>query len=63
MQRNLVSHAVNTHVRYVKPNLRMIRALVGSRTVAMLVCSKCLKRGRIRVAPSRRATRSERAAA
>ena len=57
MQRNSVSHAKNTFVRYAKPNVKRMRLNTGGRNLLTWVCTKCLKRGKIVVALPRRITR------
>lgn len=59
MQRHLVSHAKNNFVRHAHPNLRRIRARFGGGNVrAAWVCAKCLKKGLVVPALSRKLTLS-----
>jgi large subunit ribosomal protein L28 len=48
---NNVSHA-NTRTRRVwKPNLQVVRTLVGDKVVKVKVCTSCLAAGKVRRAP------------
>jgi large subunit ribosomal protein L28 len=42
-----VSHAHNVTKRRFKPNLQSVRALRDGRTQKMLVCTSCIKAGRV----------------
>jgi large subunit ribosomal protein L28 len=44
---NSISHAHNVSKRRWRPNLRSVRAHVDGRTVRLLVCTRCLRSGRI----------------
>lgn len=44
---NNVSHAHNKTKRVWKPNLLRVRALVGSSTKTLRVCTRCLKAGKV----------------
>jgi large subunit ribosomal protein L28 len=44
---NHVSHAHNVNKRRFKPNLQRVRAFRDGRTKKMLVCTSCIKSGRI----------------
>ena len=57
MQRNSVSHAKNTFVRYAKPNVKRMRLHSGGRNRLTWVCTKCLKRGSLTIALPRRLSR------
>lgn len=59
MQRNSVSHAKNTFVRYAKPNVKRMRLKVGARNLLTWVCTKCLKRGNLTIALARRISRPQ----
>lgn len=47
MSGNNVSHAHNTTRRRFLPNLHNVRAVVGSNTKKMRVCSSCLRSGKV----------------
>jgi large subunit ribosomal protein L28 len=42
-----VSHAHNVTKRRFKPNLQNVRASVNGQTKQMVVCTSCIKAGRI----------------
>lgn len=42
-----VSHAHNVTKRRFKPNLQSVRALKDGQTLKMLVCTNCIKSGRV----------------
>jgi large subunit ribosomal protein L28 len=42
-----VSHAHNVTKRRFKPNLQQVRAKQGGQTKKMVVCTTCIKNGRI----------------
>jgi large subunit ribosomal protein L28 len=44
---NNVSHAHNLNKRRFKPNLQNVRALHDGRVQKMVVCTNCIKSGRI----------------
>lgn len=44
---NTISHAHNVSKRRWRPNLRSVRALVDGRTVRLVICTRCLRTGRI----------------
>ncbi len=44
---NNVSHAHNLTKRRWLPNLQKVRAKVDGRTVRMLVCTECIRSGRV----------------
>lgn len=44
---NNVSHAHNLSKRRFKPNLQGVRALLNGRTRKMVVCTSCIKAGRV----------------
>ena len=46
-----ISHAHNVSKRRFNPNLQRVRALSGGQTKKMIVCTACLKSGRVRKAP------------
>jgi large subunit ribosomal protein L28 len=46
-----VSHAHNVTKRRFNPNLQRIRAAAAGRAKTMLVCTACLKSGRVQKAP------------
>ncbi|HVS90194.1 MAG TPA: 50S ribosomal protein L28 [Candidatus Acidoferrum sp.] len=47
---NVISHANNTRRRRWNPNLKRVRALVGSVTKRMRVCTACIRAGRVKKA-------------
>jgi large subunit ribosomal protein L28 len=47
---NVISHANNTRRRRWKPNLRRVRAVVGSATKHLRVCTACIRNGRVKKA-------------
>jgi large subunit ribosomal protein L28 len=48
---NVISHANNTRRRRWNPNLRRVRAVVGSSsTKHMRVCTACIRAGRVKKA-------------
>jgi large subunit ribosomal protein L28 len=48
-----VSHANNKTKRVWRPNLQRVRARVGGATRHLLVCTRCLRTGRVAKAVSR----------
>lgn len=42
-----VSHAHNVSKRLFKPNLQSVRALKDGRRCKMMVCTNCIKAGRV----------------
>jgi large subunit ribosomal protein L28 len=46
-----ISHAHNVTKRRFNPNLQRVRALANGRTQKMIVCTSCLKSGRVQKAP------------
>jgi large subunit ribosomal protein L28 len=44
---NNVSHAHNLNKRRFNPNLQRVRAMQGNRTKKMMVCTQCIKSGRV----------------
>ena len=44
---NNVSHAHNVTKRRFNPNLQSVRALHGGQVKRMLVCTNCIKSGRV----------------
>jgi large subunit ribosomal protein L28 len=46
-----VSHAHNVTKRRFNPNLQRVRTVAGGRTKTMMVCTACLKSGRVQKAP------------
>jgi large subunit ribosomal protein L28 len=46
-----ISHAHNVSKRRFNPNLQRVRTLTGGRTQKMVVCTACIKSGRVRKAP------------
>jgi large subunit ribosomal protein L28 len=44
---NNVSHAHNVNKRRFKPNLQSVRALKDGRVQKMVVCTNCIKSGRV----------------
>jgi large subunit ribosomal protein L28 len=48
---NNVSHANNKTRRVWKPNLQVARILVDDKATKVMVCTRCLKSGRVRRAP------------
>lgn len=42
-----VSHAHNVTKRRFKPNLQSVRALYDGRLQKMMVCTRCIKAGRV----------------
>ena len=47
---NKVSHANNKTKRTWQPNLQRVRAQVGAGAHRLLVCTRCLRSGRVRKA-------------
>ncbi len=47
MSGNTVSHANNHNRRTWKPNLRRVRAKVSGGSKRVLVCSRCLRSGKV----------------
>ena len=47
---NVISHANNTRRRRWNPNLKRVRAVVGSVTKRMRVCTACIREGRVKKA-------------
>ncbi len=48
---NNVSHAHNVTKRRFNPNLQRVRALDNGRVKKMMVCTSCIKSGRVAKAP------------
>lgn len=48
---NHVSHAHNINKRRFNPNLQRVRALHQGRTKKIVVCTNCIKSGRVIKAP------------
>ena len=48
-----ISHAHNVSSRSWKPNLQRVRALVDGRIQKILVCTSCLRSGKVTKAPAR----------
>lgn len=48
---NHVSHAHNLNKRRFKPNLQRVRALRNGQVRKMVVCTSCIKSGRVVKAP------------
>jgi large subunit ribosomal protein L28 len=46
-----ISHAHNVTKRRFNPNLQKVRTLADGRTKTMMVCTACLKSGRVQKAP------------
>jgi large subunit ribosomal protein L28 len=46
-----ISHAHNVTKRRFNPNLQSVRTLANGRTKKMMVCTSCLKSGRVQKAP------------
>lgn len=46
-----ISHAHNVTKRRFNPNLQRVRALSEGRSKTMMVCTACLKSGRVQKAP------------
>ncbi len=44
---NSVSHANNKTKRLFRPNLQMVRALIGAAVKRIRVCTDCIKSGRV----------------
>ena len=51
MTGNYISHAHNVTKRRFKPNLQRVRAASGGGTKTIMVCTACIKSGRVRKAP------------
>jgi large subunit ribosomal protein L28 len=48
-----VSHAHNVTKRTFKPNLQKVRALVDGAAKRVLVCTRCLRSGKVTKVPAR----------
>jgi large subunit ribosomal protein L28 len=48
---NNVSHAHNVNKRRFNPNLQNVRAVDNGKTRKMVVCTNCIKSGRVVKAP------------
>ncbi len=48
---NHISHAHNVTKRRFNPNLQRVRAIEGGRAKKLVVCTACLKSGRVQKAP------------
>ena len=48
---NHVSHAHNVNKRRFNPNLQSVRAMQNGRAQKMVVCTSCIKSGRVVKAP------------
>lgn len=46
-----ISHAHNVNKRRFNPNLQRVRAVVTGRKKTIVVCTSCLKSGRVQKAP------------
>ena len=46
-----ISHAHNVTKRRFNPNLQRVRTIAAGRTQTMMVCTACLKSGRVQKAP------------
>jgi len=46
-----ISHAHNVTKRRFNPNLQSVRAISDGRTKKIVVCTRCLKSGRVQKAP------------
>ena len=44
---NMVSHAKNSSKKRVFPNLHRVRIIKGKTNISALVCTKCIKKGKI----------------
>lgn len=44
---NNVSHAHNLNKRRFNPNLQRVRAMQGKQVKKMMVCTECIKTGRV----------------
>ena len=44
---NNISHAHNVSRREWRPNLRVVHAVVGGRSMRIKVCSRCLRSGKV----------------
>ncbi len=51
-----ISHAHNVTKRQFKPNLQRVRALVDGTVQRVLVCTRCLRSGKVVKAPARHFT-------
>ena len=47
MNGNQISHAHNVSKRLWKPNLRVVRVVVGQQTKRIKVCTRCLRSGKV----------------
>ena len=56
---NRVSHANNKSKRLWRPNLQRVRARIGTATRHILVCTRCLRSGRVEKPPVRNWTPDE----
>lgn len=50
-----LSHAHNVTARTFEPNLRRVKALVDGAVRTITVCARCLRSGRVRRPPARKA--------
>ncbi len=50
-----LSHAHNVTARTFEPNLRRVKALIDGAVRTVRVCARCLRSGKIRRPPSRKA--------
>jgi large subunit ribosomal protein L28 len=46
-----ISHAHNISKRRFSPNLQRVRTVAAGRTQTLVVCTACLKSGRVQKAP------------
>ena len=46
-----ISHAHNVTKRRFNPNLQSVRAISDGRTKKIMVCTRCIKSGRVQKAP------------
>lgn len=51
---NSISHAHNVTRRTWKPNLQKVRAVIDGTTRRILVCTRCLRSGKVEKPPVRR---------
>lgn len=50
---NTISHAHNVNKRRFNPNLQRVRAIEKGKVRKIVVCTNCIKSGRVVKAPSR----------
>ncbi len=56
---NSISHAHNVSKRTFRPNLQRVRALVDGSVRRILVCTRCMRSGKIQKPPQRNWTPEE----